>query len=370
VNVASYNNNFVNRLQEALTDKIVIEILGELGSPPYSIKEDKIWFRTVCHGGDSHKLCYFKESHNFYCFTSCGSLSIFQLVSKCKRCTLGEAINYVSRKTGLSIRNGFHAKDDGIAAEIQQMERCISMRRKTKSATQRLATYDPNVLAYFDADTYYDGWIREGIGVQTMMDFGIRWYELEKCIIIPHYNAEKRLVGIRRRSLKAADAHNKYMPLCFCDVLYSHPLGFNLYGLDMHQEAIRQGKKVLIVESEKSVMLAHEYYGRHAFAVASCGFNVSNWQRDTLLDMGVEEVILGLDKDFDPLVCDDETHPQYLQYCNYMERILRLAQKFSPFCRTYVLWDNLGLLGIKDSPLDKGKATLETLMRNKIEVTA
>jgi hypothetical protein len=88
-----------------------------------------------------------------------------------------------------------------------------------------------------------------------------------------------------------------------------------------------------------------------------------------LLNLGVEEVILGFDKDFDPLECDNERHPLYPQYLNYMERITKMAEKFTSYCRTYVLWDNMGLLRPKDSPLDRGKETLEILMKNKVEVT-
>ena len=44
-----------------------------------------------------------------------------------------------------------------------------------------------------------------------MQVFGIRWYELEKHIIIPHYNINGELVGIRRRSLQEKDKNNKYI---------------------------------------------------------------------------------------------------------------------------------------------------------------
>jgi hypothetical protein len=48
-------------------------------------------------------------------------------------------------------------------------------------------------------------------------------------------------------------------------------------------------------------MLAHEFYGENAFVVATCGFNISKWHRDILLSLGIEEVMLGFDKDFELL---------------------------------------------------------------------
>ena len=48
-----------------VTKEVVIEIMEENGSPLYAKSKDNrtgqecLWFRTICHGGDSHKLCYF-----------------------------------------------------------------------------------------------------------------------------------------------------------------------------------------------------------------------------------------------------------------------------------------------------------------------
>lgn len=132
---------------------------------------------------------------------------------------------------------------------------------------------------------FYQGWLDEGISIETMQKFNIRWYEKEKHIIIPHYNFNGELIGIRRRSLQEKDKDNKYMPEIIESVQYSHSLNLNLYGLNMHIKGILKTKKIVIVESEKSVMLAHDYYGEDAFVVATCGFNISNWQRDMILSL-------------------------------------------------------------------------------------
>ena len=145
----------------------------------------------------------------------------------------------------------------------------------------------------------------------------------------------------------------------------------NLYGLNMHIKGILKTKKIVSVESEKSVMLAHDYYGEDAFVVATCGFNISNWQRDMILSLGVEEVMLGYDKDFIPSDFENvsEDDIEYKKYMRFVNRLYSLAYKFTPYCRTYILWDDLGLLNKKDSPFDRGKDSLEKIMKNKIEVT-
>jgi len=206
-----------------------------------------------------------------------------------------------------------------------------------------------------------------------MQKFGISWYESGKSIIIPHKNINGEIIGIRRRSsLLEEDKDNKYMPLILEGEIYSHSLNMNFYGLWEHLEAIKKFKKVVIVESEKSCMLAQEFYGDNAFVIATCGFNISNWHRDILLKLGIKEIILGFDKDFNILEFDeyDENDPEYLKFTRYVNRINSLAQKFTSFFTTYVLWDtDSKLLNKKDSPFDQGKEVLEYLMKNKIEIT-
>lgn len=362
-----------NYLLEHITEEQILQILARFGAVPYgSIKEKEIWFQTICHGGDSHKLCYFRDTKHFHCYTNCGQMSLFNLIMKVKNCTFLESINFVAKEIGISNRYGFNNNTISIAGqELRKIEKYVYLRKPKKYEIKHLPHIDDKILAYFEKDVFYSGWIDEGITIETMQCFGIRWYELEKHIIIPHFNMQGELVGIRRRSLQEKDKNNKYMPERIEGIEYAHSLSLNLYGLDKHKNGILKTKKVVIVESEKSVMLAHDYYGENAFVVATCGFNISNWQRDVLLQLGIEEVILAFDKDYLPQEFEDydEENSDYKGFLRYIKRIYSLAYKFTAFCRTYVIWDDMGLLGKKDSPFDRGKEVLEILMRHKVEIT-
>lgn len=358
-------------LLEHITEEQILEILKGFGAVPFgAIKEKEIWFKTICHGGDSHKLCYFRDSKTFYCYTNCGQMSLFNLVMKVKNCTFPESIKFVAGVMGISNRYGFNTRIPTMSQELVKIDKYIQMRKPKTSEIKHLKPIDSTILSYFEDDVFYDGWIDEGISIDTMQKFGIRWYESEKHIIIPHTNFNGELIGIRRRSLQEKDKDNKYMPEIIEGNTYTHSLNMNLYGLDMHLKGIQKTKKVVIVESEKSVMLAHEYYGDDAFVVATCGFNISNWHRDMLLSLGVEEVMLGYDKDFEPTDFEnfDENSAEYKKYLRFVKRLYSLAHKFTAYCRTYILWDEFGLLDKKDSPFDKGKEVLETIMKNKIEI--
>lgn len=53
--------------------------------------------RTICHGGDSHKLYYYENTKLFKCYSdSCGTFDIFELVQKVKDVKdLNEAVFYI-----------------------------------------------------------------------------------------------------------------------------------------------------------------------------------------------------------------------------------------------------------------------------------
>ena len=228
--------------------------MDENGSPLYGRSRDGrtgqecLWFRTICHGGDSHKLCYFTETKDFYCYTCCGKMPFFNFIMNIRNLKKEEfyqSLIYVAQKLGIK------ASSDRIGIGMKEVEKKTrQLFDDTAKEKQRYEQkerniiidkfYDKTILNYFDADTFYKGWIDEGISIDTMRKFGIRWYEYQKHIIIPHYNINGDLVGIRRRSLRPEDVNNKYMPEYLEGKFYEHPLGLNLYGLYENQGAIKR----------------------------------------------------------------------------------------------------------------------------------
>jgi hypothetical protein len=78
--------------------------------------------------------------------------------------------------------------------------------------------------------------------------------------------------------------------------------------------------------------------------------------------MGVEEVFIAFDKYSEK----DSENEERIH--NYQEKLLKLAKKFTPFVKTYILWSDNDLLNYSDSPADKGKEVLIELMKNKYEI--
>jgi hypothetical protein len=366
-----------------ISNDIVIEIMDENGSPLYGRSKDGrtgqecLWFKTICHGGDSHKLCYFTETKDFYCYTNCGRIKFFDFIKKIRgfkdddfyRCLL-----YLSTKAGINLKRERIGLADShsvrsVRSEIEDADWKFEL-DIIRPEVKINKYYDPAILNYFDEKTFYQGWVDEGISIETMAKYQIKWYEYQKHIIIPHFDINGNLVGIRRRSLKPEDARNKYMPEFIEGRAYEHSLGLNLYGLYQNQAAIRRQRAAIIVEGEKSVLLSDSYYGDKSIAVATCGFNVSEIQLQYLEDIGVDTIYLGFDKDFDVNKESEYAKDKatWDNYQHYITRLNALAQRVATkdHFKVYLLKDKEGLLGPKDSPFDKGKQTFEKIRKNRI----
>ncbi|MGG3987300.1 hypothetical protein [Bacillus smithii] len=363
-----------DRIRDSLTlDDIKKILINELGSnEPNKDNQGNLIFQTVCHAGEKHKLYYYEDSKQFHCYTDCGdSFDIFELVIRAKKhqgetFSFPKAVKYVARLTGKTFGTGFPSNQQN--NEIITDWEWINKFEKKEKINIELPEYDERLLDVLLPYPHIN-WIEEGISYETQKKFEIGYYMREERIAIVHRDIKGRFIGLRGRATRQEDIDNgkKYMPVTINGKLLNHPTMMNFFGIDKTKEAIKRLKKAAIFEAEKSVLKCEDFYGENNFSVACCGSNVSTFQRDILLSLGVEEVFICLDKFRDKK--PDETGEEYEEkIIDYQEKLLNIARMFSPYVRSYIIWDFEGLLDFKDSPVDKGKEVLEELMRNKIEV--
>ena len=105
-----------------------------------------------------------------------------------------------------------------------------------------------------------------------MDKFNIRYSISQNKIVIPHYNINGELIGIRGRALNEDEIElfGKYMPIKLEETYYSHPLSRALYGLNFNKNCMAAAGKVILFEAEKSVLLYDTYYENNISA-AVCG---------------------------------------------------------------------------------------------------
>lgn len=341
---------------QILNEQDIINLMLELGSE-YPIKVNNgLAFSTICHQGHRKKLVWFKDTKLFHCYTDCGcSYSLFNLVGKVLGLDFTSSFKYICNKFNINYKSGFEFNEDKVDLSF------IKKFNKKEEDKIKLNIYDENILNNFEK-MYHISWLEDNIDINSMRAFKIRYDISENRIIIPHFDYNGQLIGIRCRNLNKdkIDEGKKYMPITFNKHLYNYPTSMNLYGLHINKDNIKKYKTVIIVESEKAVMQYNTYFNEN-ICVAISGSSISKYQIDLLLQLGVETVILALDKEYDECGTKEEEI--------YKIKIQKaFISKLEQYFNIEILWDIDNILEKKMSPLDAGKNSFLKLYKNKIKV--
>lgn len=240
-------------VKDALEIEDVYEILDSLGAEP-QMHDDYIVAKTICHGGDSHKLYYYANTKLLKCFTGdCGTMDIFELLQKVQHLDLNEAVYYVVNFFNLQYR--LEEIDDTYLQEDWKIMRRWQELSPIAGNDEKLVLpeIDKNILRYYPQPRIQE-WEKEHISKEVCDYMGIRYDPIEGAIIIPHLDENGRLVGIRQRTLiQENEKWGKYRPWRHNNKQFNHPLGFNLYGLYQAKENIKNIQVAMVFESELSL---------------------------------------------------------------------------------------------------------------------
>ena len=142
-------------LKENLSIEEVFDLVAELGGEP-KMNIDSFTARTICHGGSSHKLYYYANTHLFHCYTECGdaSFDIYELVLKINKnagranFSLAQAIIFVAKYFGYSDENFEFENNEDTIEDWKLIN--IFKRNKEKAEKQRveLKIYEDTVLQH------------------------------------------------------------------------------------------------------------------------------------------------------------------------------------------------------------------------------
>lgn len=357
-------------LKQSLTLNEVFKLVESLGGKPTYSKEGFI-SDTICHNfpnEGSHKLYYYEDGKNFHCYTGdCGSFDIYELVRKVFNIQKHQIIEftacvyYVMEQTG---HRDLAFSQDVVSSTIktpeadeliQFLDRIESWRSSEKVV---LKEYSDELIKNLPC-YHIEGWEQEGITYDSLKKYEIRYYAPTNKIVIPHRDIDGRLIGIRGRALDPEEVKisGKYMPLYVGEGKnYAHPLGYNLYGLDKNKDNIKSLHKVIVFEGEKSVMLAENSF-KNNFSVAVCGSNLTNYQLDLLLDLGVEEIIIAFDRQYKEY-CDKE-------YQEWKKKLIKIQDKIRHYANVTFVLDKKHLLKYKDAPVDEGTEIFKKLLAER-----
>ena len=335
----------------------VIHLMTELGADRYIERDSYICFPTICHNVESAdasmKLYFYKDTNLFVCFTGEGNMSIFKFLMSYYESRQIEYDWYSDIYQVVLNCSTYRAPTGFVVAPYKSLKERYSARRREK----QLPEYSKGVLDCF-VKKYTDEWLQDGISKEAMDKFNISYSISQNKIIIPHYDADNRLVGIRGRALDEWEIENigKYTPIRMEQVWYKHPLSMNLYGLDITKDNIRKQGICYLVESEKAV-LQMEGFSIPNCSAAICGSNFNKYQLNILMkNCAPAEIVLCFDKEELP---GEE---------KYFYKLYDICQKYKQYCDFSFIYDREGLLELKDSPTDRGEETFLKLLERRVRV--
>lgn len=353
----------VKKLKKMLTLSHYDTILRELGIPIFS-KSNTEW---RCWSGEKNRnpmdgspaLVFFPDTKIFIGYTSSRSYDCISLVQTRlnllgQTCSFLDACNWILEKTGLDPTKITKPLINTHVYDWSELERFVRVRKYGN----QLPEYNRNIIGTLPP-LYPQAWIDEGISEETMAKYQIRYYERCNQTVIPCFDDEARLIGVRVRNWdKDRVEQAKYMPLITLDgQCYKFNTNQVFYGINYNKPEIERTGKVIIVESEKAVMKLDAYMGRHNIALGMYGSNLGIQRRNQLIKMGVNTVSYVVDNDF--IGQDDEFFEQW------REKIQHFIKLWDGFCRIEIVWDNLGLLGPKENATDRTKEVWEQLWENR-----
>ena len=355
-----------NKILDMITTSDIVQLVSKFGIPETSIRyyNNQLIMPTGCHneiiGTAKHKLYYYEDSKKFHCYTCCGSMNPFEFVVQAYRTrgikySLSNAAIIIERIIQERLRDGFAivTPPSNVKKEIEE------------DWHKSLTEYNPSIMNCFSRNKkYLKVWEKEGISFDAMDKFGIKFDMIRNRMVIPIYDDKGVFVGAKVRNFNQEDIENgrKYMPLIHNNEIYTYDKGKILYGLNFNKKNIKNAKRAIIFESEKSTILYESLYvGNKAVSIG--GSNVSIYQTELLTQYKVETVVLALDNDYSLLPNENGEYDKYFGLYKMLKEANKLDAKGFNVEIVYD-WEQ-SFLENKDAPIDKGREIWNKLYRNR-----
>lgn len=355
-----------NKILDMITTSDIVQLVSKFGIPETSIRyyNNQLIMPTGCHNEiirtAKHKLYYYEDSKKFHCYTCCGSMNPFEFVVQAYRTrgikySLSNAAIIIERIIQERLRDGFAivTPPSNVKKEIEE------------DWHKSLTEYNPSIMNCFSRNKkYLKVWEKEGISFDAMDKFGIKFDMIRNRMVIPIYDDKGVFVGAKVRNFNQEDIENgrKYMPLIHNNEIYTYDKGKILYGLNFNKKNIKNAKRAIIFESEKSTILYESLYvGNKAVSIG--GSNVSIYQTELLKQYKVETVVLALDNDYSLLPNENGEYDKYFGLYKMLKEANKLDAKGFNVEIVYD-WEQ-SFLENKDAPIDKGREIWNKLYRNR-----
>lgn len=289
--------------------------------------------------------------------------------------------------------------------ELAKLKEEAARKKAERIEKEKICNIEENILpecvrpygwnCFYKFDLPIESWLKEDISKESMKKYGIGYHDPDiptyldglgtwvkrsfrvneevypLWVAIPCKDRFGKLVGVRIRDFGYyTDAETtilhepdrgKYRPISAVidpEKPYyriSFKTGSALYGIYENLDLIKEKKKCIIFEGEKSVLKADTFYNGKCPCVATFGSAIKSEQLKILQNLGVEEITIAYDYDND----------------DSKEKILKKAQGVKirwPELKVYYMCSGYeDVLEPHDAPIDKGKKVFNDLYKKRQE---
>ena len=364
---------FSDFIKDVLFDRLTIEdyilVIDELfDTRPKNTSGKFISFKSICHNIDFYKsgynLALNTDNMIFTCYSHCGSFDLLELLVK-RYELIGEpksrykCMQLICKTCGIPFE---FADTEEKPIEYDWKKELLKYSKKNKKRVdkQEIKVYNDDVLEYFKG-TYSQAWVDYGISKETMDKFEIGYYPYRSQITIPVRDRLGNLRGIRVRNMDERlikEGCPRYMPLQMLDsTTFKFSTNSVLYGEYQNEQNIIKNKEIWLVESEKTCMKFDTWSNGNSNALAMMGSAISDDNIKYILSLNPRKIILMVDSDF----------KEYgdAEFEEFEKKVMKLANRFSPYVVVECLYNNLGYDAYKFSPTDYTKEQFKKLWKSK-----
>jgi DNA primase len=279
----------------------------------------------------------------YYDFSSGQGGNVIDFIEKYNKVNTYNAINILKRYVNLS--------EDSVPkrlASTKVIKRFKSTKREKYISHEILS--DDVMQRYENQMSKYQTWIDEGISLDSMRKFQVRYDRISDRIVFPIRDIAGRIFSISGRTLDPdykAKNQRKYT--------YFYPLGAldTIYGLYENADYIRKRKEIILFEGAKSVMKADTWSVCNTGAVLSGHLNPEQFK--ILIKLGVR-VVFALDYEL-----DKSNKPVDIRSDENIKKLLK-------FVKVEVVKNRNNLLQPKMAPVDAGIEVWNELYEGRISL--
>lgn len=284
---------------------------------------------------------------------------IYGLIEKVSKDSFSNILKTIKEMMGITSTGTYQKKLD-LFSNVNKY-----LRKGNESDDLKNKTSDITILNKF-IHLPHESFLREGIAPDVLSMFKVCYDPERDRIVIPHFdwNEHERIAGMAgRTTLTSLESKELNVPK-YWHYLKGYLKTHNLFGWNHASKNVDDKGMLIIFESEKSVLKqVTREINRECYSVSVGGHTVSESQINHIIKYTHPgtEIVLAFDKDVMTMK-DDEGN-------EIGEAFIReIGERILPYRRVSYIWDGFGLLGEKDSPIDKSVKEWKVLLKYRREV--